>query len=253
MREIAIQAGGTPQWIRTLVCGLPSSGKTTFAATAPKPLFISDESEGGYKSLYSIDPAMFWDPKVPPKVWSIESMRDMPAAIAKLETMKSQGQFPFSTVVIDPLSIYVDRVLAELQAASPGMDNRKHYGDLANILRTLVQRVHALPCHVIWLSHIRAGMDNNASPAIGGQMGEKFPAYCDFKWLTHVQTAGPNQPPVFELRTAPFRSFTFLGGRFKVPDPLIPSFKCVAQVLGLPDKPVSPSVPGYPEGVQYQV
>jgi hypothetical protein len=250
MRELKINYQQPPRYVRMLACGLPSSGKTTFAGSAPKPLFISDAAEGGYNALYQMSPDWRWDPKVGPDVWAIEQMADIPIILARLEQLVASGKFPYETLVIDPLSIYVDRVLSELMAHSPGQDARRYYGDLANHLRLILMRFHALPCHVIWLCHVRADGNETNGPAIGGQMGTKMPAYMDFKVLTNVQTS-PTTDPIYELRTRPFRSWTFLGSRWPMPDPMIPSFKCIAQVLGLENRPVSPSVPGFPDGVTY--
>lgn len=250
MRELKINHHEAPRYIRALVCGLPSAGKTTFAGSAPDPLFISDAAEGGYNALYQMPPDWRWNPSFEPVVWAIETMLDIPVMLGRLEQMQASGKFPFKTLVVDPLSIYVDRVLFELMAKSPGQDARRYYGDLANHLRLILMRFHALPCHVLWLCHVRADGNETNGPAIGGQMGTKMPAYMDFKVLNHVQTS-PTAPPTYELRTRPFRSWTFLGGRWPLPDPMIPSFKCIAQVLGMADKPVSPAVPGFPAGVTY--
>lgn len=252
MLELKIGHMEPPRYVRALVCGLASSGKTTFAASAPKPLFISDAAEGGYNALRQMPVEWRWDSNVAPDVWAIENMSDVPVALARLEQLAAGGNFPYKTLVFDPLSIYVDRVLSELMTRNPGQDTRRYYGDLANHLRVLLLRFHALPCHVLWLSHVRNDGNETNGPALGGQMGTKLPAYMDFKLLTNVQTA-PSAPPVFELRTRPFRTWTFLGSRYQLPDPMIPSFKCLAQVLNLPDQPASPAVPGYAAGVVYNV
>lgn len=252
MREIVIKQGTITDYVRALICGKPSSGKTHFAATCPKPLFISDAAEGGYKMLYEMDPVFWWNPQHTPAVWVVDNiLQDMPPLIARLEAMAHAKQFPYQTVIVDPLSIYTDRFIAEELMREPGKDNRQVYGSLANHLRALVLRFHALPAHVLWLSHLKdvEGPDS-AGPAIAGQMGSKFPAYCDFKWLTTVNSI-VGKPPTYELRTAPYRSWTFLGGRWKVPDPLIPSFKCVAEIMGFKEKPAHPAVPGFPDGATY--
>jgi hypothetical protein len=249
MREIKIVPGGAPARVHGLVAGLSGSGKTSFAASAPKPLFISDVNEGGYNTLFAMDPAIWWDSKVAPEVHAIEKYTDMSEEISKLEQMAAKKTFPWQTLVIDPLSVYVDRFLGELMAQDLYKDSRKYYGDLASHIQALVRRVHALPCHVLWLCHVKHDGSEVNGPHIGGQMAEKFPAYCDFKWLTNVVTQ-PNAPPVYELRTLPYRTWTFLGGRWPLYDPMIPSFKCISQLLGL-GSPVSPSVPGFPNGVTY--
>jgi hypothetical protein len=255
MREFKISAGTVPRYIRALIAGAASSGKTSFVATAPRPLIIADETEGGYKTLYEIDPSLRWDPRVEPEVWSIESIKDVGPLLVRLEKAAASGNFPWGTVAFDPISIYSDRVLFELgqdgkKSDGTQMDGRALYGDLATHLQMLIRRMHALPAHILWCSHVKPGADDGLI-AIGGQMADKFPAFCDFKWYTNVTTM-PGRPPAFELRTQPFRSWKFLGCRYgHLPDPLIPSFKVVAQILRLPEKPASPSVPGYPNGVIY--
>lgn len=250
MREFTIKPGSPPEHVRAMVCGLPSAGKTFMAATSPKPLFISDASEGGYKTMFQMDPALWWDPAVAPDIWAIESMKDVVPLLTRLEKMAVEGKFPYRTIVFDPLSTYVDRVLAEFMQADPKGNNLRFYGDSANHLRVLVLRFHALPAHVLWLCHVKADGTEINGPAIGGQMANKFPAFCDFKWMCHV-TTGVGQAPTYEMHTAPFRTWTFLGGRWAMPDPMIPSFKCVSQILGMHEKPISPAVPGHPDGVMY--
>jgi hypothetical protein len=251
MREITIKTGGVPDYIRAMLLGRPSSGKTHFAATTPDPLFISDGAEGGYKMLYEMDPAYWWNPKKVPDVWVIDNiLQDIPVMLSRLEQMAQAKQFKFKTIIVDPLSLYADRFIAEELIRTPGKDNRQVYGDLGNHLRALVLRFHALPAHVFWLSHLKPVDGDNNGAAVAGQMGEKFPAFCDFKWLSHVNTI-PNKPATFEIRTAPFRSWAFLGGRWKMPDPMLPSFKCVAEIMNFKDKPLGPAVPGFPEGATY--
>lgn len=256
MIEFKVTSGQAPTHIRALIAGAATSGKTTFAGSAPAPLFISDATEGGYKSLQTMDRNWWWDPNVAPDVWVIENAMktgnkasDIVTILERLEAAKQSGRFPWKTIVLDPLSVYVDRVLGELVASrSGGGDARQLYGDLATHLKMLLNRFHALPAHVLWLCHTKA----EGGLAIAGQMGEKFPSFCDFKWLTYANSmsAMPGAPPTFELHTQPFRQWNFLGGRWPLPSPLIPSFKLIFPLLGITDRPVSPAMPGFPQGVQ---
>lgn len=243
MRDIKVTDGISGP-LHILLCGLPSSGKTFFSATAEKPLFLADASEGGYRTIAQMDRELWWNPAEPPTVWGAESMDDIPIALAKLEK-----SCPFKTIVIDPLSIYIDRFLAELMAKQIHKDDRAYYGDLGAHLRSLILRVHALPVNVIWCCHVKADGSEVNGPAIAGQMSTKFPAYCDFKWLMNIIPSTPVTPAIYELRTAPYRSWTFLGSRGRMYDPMLPSMKCIYQALGLPQQPVSPAVPGFPTGL----
>lgn len=259
MREFRIQPGAPPEHIRALVVGLPSSGKTTFAGTCPRPLVISDSIEGGWKTLQTMDPSLYWDPSYAPMIWLIERAMsngkgpgDVLQMLTKLEAAAHTGRFENGelfprTLIVDPISIYTDRMLSELKLYDPGMDGRQVYGALADHLKILVMRFHALPCHVMWLCHTT----KEGGLAISGQMAEKFPAFADFKWMTYVDSMNPNVPPSYQLYTQPFRQWNFLGGRFPLPNPVIPSFKVIAQLLRLPEQPVSPAVAGYPTGVVY--
>ncbi len=255
MREIDLSNNRATN-VHALILGPPKSGKTHFAASAPDALFISDAAEGGYATIASMDPALFWDPAKPPTVWAIEdAFKDLPGILARLEALKATGNFPYRTLVMDPISIYADRVLAEMhmRAAATGkaVDGRALYGDLANHLRVLVLRIHALPAHVLWLCHVKDG-----GVSLAGQTAEKLPAYMDFSWLCTNNSADG-----YLLQTAPYAAYTILGGRYSwanskgkrygMPNPLLPSFKAVSQVMRLGVDPISPAMPGYPEGVNY--
>lgn len=255
MRVINVSESSALKYIRAVVLGTPKSGKTHFAASAPKPLFIADAAEGGYATIQCMDPALWWDPKSPPTVWAIEdAFADVPPSLAKLEALKAAGTFPYETIIVDPISIYADRVLAELQMRASGdkkaVDNRGLYGDLANHLRVLVLRFHALPCNVLWLCHVKDG-----GLALAGQTAEKLPAFMDFTWM--CVNGGVDG---YVLHTRPYGAYSILGGRITIrdtngtpwglPSPMIPSFKAIAQIFGL-GVPISPAMPGHPMGAKY--
>lgn len=261
MREINVSQRSASDYKRILALGAPRSGKTHFAASAPAPLFIADASEGGYETIQFMDKRLWWDPEVPPQVWAIENaFKDLHPSLLKLEQMKAEGKFPFKTLVIDPISIYADRVISELKtnasnnSKSGAIDNRAVFGDLANHLLVLVHRVHALPCHVIWLCHIKAG-----ELSLAGQMADKLPAFMNLTVLL-TKTATLGAAPLFEMHTEAFGAYTQLGSRAKFidsagnywgfPSPMIPSFKALAQIYGL-GEPVSKSMPGLPNGARY--
>ena len=251
MREIHIQTGAPPTLLRVLLSGLGTSGKTTICASLPNPVFVVDVSESGYKTLSSIDRNWFWDPNKMPTIWGVEdSLQDFPKMLNDLENMAASGRMPFTSLVIDPISILADRYVAEKIRAEPGRDNRQIYGDLGNQLRNMILRIHALPLHVVWTAHVQT---EGEAPglAIPGQMGDKFPAYCDCKWMARVNIK-PNQAPQYELHTQPILPWTWVGSRYPIPSPIIPSFKPVFDFWGMPERPVSPACPGYPNGASYR-
>jgi hypothetical protein len=259
VKEINIINPGVNAYKRILALGAPRSGKTHFAASAPAPLFIGDNSEGGFETIQYMDPKLWWDPSVPPEVRAIEdAFADLHPELLRLEKLKAEGKFPYRTIVIDPISIYADRVMSEMvyQAAKAGKerDGRQMFGDLANHLRLLLLRVHALPAHVIWLCHVKEG-----GLSLAGQMSDKLPAFMNLTVLL-TKTATIGTEPKFEMHTEAFGAFAQLGARarfvnsagqyFGLPSPMIPSFKALAQIYKL-GTPVSPSMPGHPNGAKY--
>jgi hypothetical protein len=206
-----------------------------------------------------MDKRLFWDSTKAPTVWAIDdAFKDVPAILSQLESLKANNDFPFSTVIIDPISIYADRVLTEMQweasKRSKVVDTRQLYGDLATNLRVLLLRFHALPCHVLWLCHVKDG-----GLALAGSTADKLPAYMSHTFLCEATANGIATK--YELHTQPYGPYTQLGSRWRIaddagnrwglPSPMVPSFKCVAQIYGLNGKPLSLSVPGFINGADY--
>ena len=186
MREINIdlpleQGGKAPR--TTFLCyGTTGSGKTTFAASFPRPLFLSDVTESGYESLRGLDESVLFEPDVKPRVWGVEKMNDMFIAREQVGALVASGQV--QTVVIDSLTFYADLYLnsvVELQGASP--DNRKAYGALGSHLRDLRVKWHSFPCNVVWLCLVQEPDDDRpmGGPMIPGAQAGKFGAGCDYQ------------------------------------------------------------------------
>jgi len=244
MRDYVVGSASAPKWIRALVGGRISSGKTHFASTTPRPYFLCDAAEGGAATLEAMGKdeqsrAMWWDPKVPPRIHEIENMMELPQFITTLLNNKALKE---QTLVIDSISIYAQRIMRELKAANPCGDGRQRYGELSDALSALVSRVHSLPMHVIWLCHI----DEEMQLSVPGKATAALWAYMSYKWMTHVDTSAKKTE--FQLHTTPFQRASWLGGRGgmnALPSPMVPSFKPIAELLGLSEKPVSPSCPDF--------
>ena len=253
MREYVAGSGQATKYLHALIGGKISSGKTSFAATAPAPLVFGDVAEGGYKVLDKMDPRLWWDPKVKPHVWAMENMFDYMKQLNVLIAMCKSGKPPVvggcprQTLVIDSISIYSQCVLRELKQADPSQDNRQRYGDLGDLISLFVARAHSLPMHVIWLCHV----DEDYKLIVTGKAATAAWAYMDYKLLVRADMKGDIAN--YQLQTRPFRSATWIGqGRVgqTLPDPMIPSFKCLAELFGLSERPASPSLPIF-NGVEY--
>ena len=244
MRQYKAGSSAASKWIRAIVGGRVCSGKTHFATTFPKPLIVGDAAEGGMRTIDTMahdaeSRKLWWDPSFVPDIVAIENMMELPQFITTLLNKKVQTN---ETVVVDSLSIYAQRVMRELKAANPGGDGRQRYGELSDALSALVARVHSLPMHVVWLCHI----DDEMQLTVPGKATSSLWAYMDYKWMTHVETSGKKTE--FQLHTTPFQRAAWLGGRSgmnALPSPMIPSFKPIAELLGLTERPISPSCPDF--------
>lgn len=257
MREFKAGGATSSSYLRAVVGGKTASGKTSFAATAPNPLFFAELAEGGFETLKTMknDPkkrSFWWDPNFEPVIWAMERMLDYKPAIDRLRAMIAAKKCPFQTLVFDSLSIYGQSVLRQLKITNPAQDNRQRYGDLTDAISYLIGEIHSLPLHVIWLCHVT----DDYQLTVPGKATAASWAYMSYKWLIRADVV-PGKATNYQLHTRPFRTATWLGGRGNpLPDPIIPSFKCLFPLLGLPGKPVSPAVPDfmgkeYPEGAVY--
>lgn len=243
MREIVIGHGEATKFVHALIGGKISSGKTSFAASAPAPLFFGDPVEGGFKTLEpppygKTDPRLFWDPGVPPKIWAMDCMADYFAGVKKLNEMVAARNCPFRTLVFDSVSIFTQRVLRELSEKMPNADKRQIYGLLGDTVSALVSKIHALPMHVIWLCHV----DDEGQLLVSGKATNTAWANMDYKLLVRVDIVGDKVN--HQIQTVPFVGADWIGARGGLlPNPMWASFKAFAQYVGLAEKPVSPSLP----------
>lgn len=240
MREISLEQPVNMLPRNTfLIYGDSRSGKTTFAATFPRPLFLSDVTEGGWDSIANMDDDQLFEPGVKPIVWGIEKMDDMATARAKAEALIASGRI--QTIVVDSLSYYCDLFLNFLFAMQAKKDTRAAYGDLGNHLRDLRVKTHVLNVNVVWLCLAKHPDDVYpvGGPMIPGQQADKFMAGCHYIFYsrTHQEKRGQELlPATFEMRTKKYGGYIAgnrLGGRAnQLPDPLVGDYQTLIESLG---------------------
>lgn len=228
MRIVNLNSEQRARRITVMSYGGSRSGKTHWAASFPRPLFLSDATEGGWVTIENMDPDSFFEPGRPPLVWAVESIADMEMAKSKIDPLIKSGDV--KTIVVDSLTFYSDLMLAILigmQGAK--VDNRQVYGILNNKLRELRVDLHKKNVNVVWLALEKKPDPDNigggGTPLIPGQQADKFYAGCDFifyhrqiddqqgqRWQLHTRKYGPyiaggrdggRLPPVIEFPTYP--------------------------------------------------
>ncbi len=152
MREISLEADPTDLPVYTVLnYGDTKAGKTTWAATWPRVLFLADAVERGYESVRTADRSTWFEPEWTPKIWALESMQDLAALAApggRIDQGIAKGEI--RTIVFDAFSYFVELVLNGIIQLQTKPDNRAAYGDLGKVLRNVRNLVASKPVSVLW-------------------------------------------------------------------------------------------------------
>ena len=227
MRVIDLGKKSPHQRVTVMSYGGMRSGKTRFAATFPRPLFLSDNTESGWTTIEHMDPAAFFEPERRPVVWAIERGPDMMQCIAEMENVLRNEPGKFLTVVVDSLTFYADLFFNAIDGAARiggrQPDNRILYSNLAAHLRELRIRIHSLNINVVWLCLEKQATADEpvGGPMLSGQNAQKFAAGCDYIFYHRSYQTNPSTPLQWDVRTRRFNQYP-AGGRDEglVHDPL---------------------------------
>lgn len=153
--------------VKLLVYGHAGAGKTTLAASMPKPIIIS--AEGG---LLSIQGAAL--PYI--EVNSMETLREAFDYVSGLD-----GQ-QFQSVVLDSISEIGEVVLIHEKAVNK--DGRAAYGEMANQMTSIIRAFRDLPKHVLMTAKVEKAQDETGrilySPSMpGNKVGQALPYFFD--------------------------------------------------------------------------
>lgn len=240
MREINLDQNSTTVPRNTfIVYGDSRSGKTTWAATFPRPLFLSDVTEAGWNSIQHMTDDQLFEPGVKPMVWGIEQMNDMALAREKAAPLIASGRV--QTLVIDSLSFYCDLYLNFIVGQQTKKDQRAAFGDLGIHLRDLRVKTHSLAVNVVWLCLARHPSPEEpvGRPLVPGQQADKFMAGCDYVFYarSYREKRGTElAPATYEMRTRPWSNYV-TGNRLgsmaeSLPDPLFGTYEDMITHLG---------------------
>lgn len=205
--------------ITMFLFGAVGTWKTTFAATWPKPLFLSVGPEGGDDALAAMPE--IYGLQTPP-VYSIGSPEAMKEKVERVR--RDYARMDINTVVVDSITYYVDMwisQLMELRYNDPKVKERmkktggeaaimtmRDWGVLAMHIRDIAMILHSTPLNVIWIGLQReikqsdetqgASRVIGVEPYIKGEMAVKLPGLC--KMIVHadrVLRADMQRPGVF--------------------------------------------------------
>ena len=223
MRVIDVSAPEKLKRITGLSYGASRAGKTRFAGSWPRPLFLSDATESGWTTLGNMDRNNRFEADRDPIVWAIETSTDMMRALREAAPLIAKGDV--KTIVIDSLTFYCDLYFNYLESLKGGRqtDGRQLHGKLASHLKTFREQVHLLQTNVLWLCLEKPPSEDNplGGPMLSGQNSAKFMAGCDYTFYHRCYQQNSQSPLQWEIRTKKWNSYQ-AGGRDegRLSDPL---------------------------------
>lgn len=188
-----------------LVHGMPKSGKSTLAASAPGPRLFLDIEQGA--KFLDIKPVM-WDPatETPPEAdgtWdtAIVSVRDYDAVLRSYQWLQS-GQHPFKSVIIDSLSELQAKVLENV--AGRQQVQTQQWGEILRHMAGMMRDLRDLTAHptnpleCVVMTCMSRDLDGRMTPYLQGQAAVIAPYITDltgYLAIEEFQHPDPSQPP----------------------------------------------------------
>lgn len=146
-------------YMKALISGRSGSGKSSLAATAPNPLVLLSERQGGQSILDAA--ARLGVPA--PQMLYMETIKDYGAVLKGLQAMESTGKLTIKegkdvvleidapeTVVLDSLTDACGLIHAEIFDAVD-KPSFKEWGELKKRVSRFIRLFRDLPCHVLML------------------------------------------------------------------------------------------------------
>ena len=135
-----------------LYYGKTKTGKTTLAATYPKPLLLIDVREKGTASIQEI-------PDI--RVFPLERWEELEALYQYL----AHSDHGYKTVVIDTITqlqdMAMEKVLAARGATIISSKTQKDWGDAATLLKVWLQAYKDLPMNVVFLAQYKESQNED--------------------------------------------------------------------------------------------
>lgn len=154
--------------VKLLVYGHAGSGKTTLAATMPKPIVIS--AEGGLLSIQSANLPYI-------------EVNSMATLMEALDYVSGENGAEFDSVVLDSISEIGEVVLIHEKAINK--DGRAAYGEMAVQMTSIIRAFRDLPGkHVLMTAKVEKAQDEAGrilySPSMpGSKVGQALPYFFD--------------------------------------------------------------------------
>ena len=189
-RQPKLDAGISPYWTWAIYAD-SGAGKTTLAATAPKPMFL--DSNQGLLSILG-RPGFEHVRRTPVTNW-----RQLEEAYDNFSGTGQHDWTKFQTIVFDHFDDIQGLILDELTEQAAQRDPRRmldetqqrEWGIMLNRLRRIMRKFKALPMHKILI--FAAAVNNETGklePSLSGKLRNQLPYFCDMIGYLRIGKGG---------------------------------------------------------------
>jgi hypothetical protein len=190
----AIKPGGvSAEYVRLLLYADPGTGKSAFAGTAPKALYLKMDP--------NVNPAFLVGGSTA-DVWAIETWKDLHEA---RDYIINEGHREYEWVVGDSLTLFqekgLDDVMMSKVKANPERRKRElrdkaEYGENMTRIRLLIKDLSRVPMHMLWTAHRMIGEDKEGNDIFVPMIhGLNMPEYVA-SWMNivaHYEVTGEDE------------------------------------------------------------
>lgn len=214
-------------WLHWFLYGDSGAGKTTAAATFPRPIFLVPHNERSITTLSGQDVDYIEITGQSGPLTDGGARGGLDAVLTALEKMYAADadSFPWDTIVLESLTHYVDLVQEEMTSGNARPMEQRHWGLLAAHIRNVQTRLRGMEVHVVYTALASVKQDDagaiSGGPLIPGQSAVKLPSACDI--IGYCEAPVSAKKPVYNVH---FRrkGHYFARSRFRGMPAVVPHF-----------------------------
>ncbi len=152
------------------------SGKTWFAGTFPRVAWLGSTREGGHVTLQFMDPSAFYEPNVPPQIYSVETKNEMLDHLHR-DIVPQVKSGRIRTIALE-LTFYTDDIIRNANPGDNGWEKYKMLEDHINWVDDFCKKLP--PRTLIHYNTLAAAADDAKIPGgaviAGRALAKKLPA-----------------------------------------------------------------------------
>lgn len=188
-----------------LLYGPSRAGKTHLCGTFPQPAILAAKREGGWETLVHMDRSKWYDPKVKPVVFTVNSIEEMMGHLNK-DVIPAVTRGTLKTIVIE-LTFYADDGMRAMDVGNNGYAKYEGIFEHVLLIDNLIKSVPGARAVYTALAQTEdKAKDANGVMLPGKQLAKKLPALTDLVGYMHVEEVGDRHDRVLEL--IPYGDYT---------------------------------------------